>query len=203
MYTHSSNTIPPFSLFRRIARGLALTGAVAWSMGALSGCDEAQADDPDPMVEERLAQLEAKEEIRDTVMTFATIVDHEDVEGLKNLQPVVHEDFLLQAIDFDGGTLEFAGYDELISGYGPIMVASQPNLIVSDIHVEVDEDTAVARFKFFNSVTPPPQLELDVETKVLLMADNKATFVNESGTWQLETLVLDHSLAYPGAIAHE
>jgi hypothetical protein len=66
--------------------------------------------------------------------------------------------------------------------------------------VDVDGDGATASFKLVNSVEPPPELGVDVDEKVLLMADNTATFVRVGGVWKLASIELVHTLAYPGTL---
>ena len=110
------------------------------------------------------------------------------------------EDFTLDVVDFDGGSFSFEGVDGLVNQYGAIMVAAQSNVAVSAVGVDLFEDEAVATFKFINSVTPPPQLDLELDETLLLFADNEATFVRQDGVWTLTSLQLVHSLAYPGSI---
>lgn len=167
---------------------------------AAPACDEAQAADDDGLAD-RVAALESKDDIRGILHAFAQIVDDADPSALAALKPALHADFVLDAIDFDGKKLHFEGLDGVITGFGPILLAADANLIVSAIDVHLDGDAAQASFKFANSVKPPPQLELDVGVKVLLFAANKATFVREGGAWKLRSLELVHSLAYPGSIA--
>src|SRR5690606_15733703 len=115
--------------------------------------------------------------------------------------PVLHDDFVLDAVDFDGQKHHFEGLDGVIDGFGPIMLEADANLMPSAIAVELDGDTAQAHFKFANSVKPPSQLGLDVSVKVLLFAANSATFEREDGAWKLRSIELIHTLAYPGSPA--
>lgn len=167
---------------------------------AAPACDEAQAADDDSLAD-RIAALESKDDIRGIIHAFSRIVDAADPSALAALEPALHADFVLDAIDFDGKKLHFEGLDGVIKGFGPILLAADANLMVSAIDVHLDGDAAQASFKFANSVKPPPQLELDVGVKVLLFAANEASFVREGGAWKLRSLELVHSLAYPGAIA--
>ncbi len=184
----------------RRALALALVAAMtATAAGCVSG--EAEADpDPDTTVLGRLAKLEAREDIRTTLLRFSAVVDSSDVDALPDLAPRIADDFVLDAIDFDGATHHFEGMDGLLDGFGPIMVDADANLMPSAIDVEVDGDYATATFKFANSVKPPPQLELEVDVKVLLFAANTATFHYEDGIWKMTSIELYHSLAYPGAL---
>ncbi len=161
-------------------------------------CDEAQAADDD--LAERVAALESKEEIRGILLAFSQVVDASDPTALTGLEPVLHRDLALDAIDFDGKHFHFEGLDQVITGFGPIMLEADANLMPSAIDVQLAGDTAQATFKFANSVKPPPQLGLDVGVKVLLFAANSASFVREDGTWKLRSLELVHSLAYPGTV---
>lgn len=164
-------------------------------------CTEAEAADNDvEALEARIDELESKEEIRSILTTFASIVDNADIEALSNLGPRVATDFSMDVVDFDGGVYHFEGVDGLVDEYGPIMVSAQANLAPSAIAVEIDGDNATASFKFINSVKPPPELNLDVDEKVLLLAANTVTFVREGGVWKLQSVELIHSLAYPGTI---
>lgn len=183
----------PSHIFHPVA--LALAAAVA-----LPACTEAQAAPDDDDLAERVAALESKEEIRAILHTFADVVDASDPAALPDLAPVLHSEFVLDAIDFDGKKFHFEGLDGVVDGFGPIMLEADANLMPSDIDVRLDGDTARARFKFANSVKPPPQLGLDVGVKVLLFAANSATFVREDGAWKLMSLELVHSLAYPGSV---
>lgn len=190
----------------RLTRGLRRVGLAAALMvggGSLSGCDEASAapaEEDDDQTQARLAALEAKEEIRTVIAGFAQVVDAADLDSLADLAPRIADDFVLDVIDFDGGEYHFEGASGLVEGFGPIMVEAQANLALSEVAVAVDGDIATARFTFINSVKPPPQLGLDVDVKVLLLADNVATFALEGDVWRLSSLELVHSLAYPGAI---
>ncbi|MCB9763857.1 MAG: nuclear transport factor 2 family protein [Alphaproteobacteria bacterium] len=167
----------------------------------LAGCDEAAApaDGASSDLEARVTAVEDREALRHFVLSFAHIVDYADIDALGTLGPALHPDFQLNVVDFDGHEYVFEGADGLIDEYGPIMVSAQANLAVSAIDVELDGDYAIASFKFINSVTPPPELGTEVDDKVLLLADNTATFVREDGVWLLESLELVHSLAYPGS----
>ena len=179
--------------------------AVAWALAlvavaGLPACTEAQAALDDDLAD-RVAALESKEDIRAILHTFSRVVDASDPAALPDLAPVLHSDFVLEAIDFEGNELRFEGLDGVVEGFGPIMLAADANLMPSAIDVVLDGDTAHASFKFANSVKPPPQLGLDVGVKVLLFAANSATFVREDGAWKLLSLELVHSLAYPGSLA--
>jgi hypothetical protein len=184
------------------ARALAATLLLSLSPLVLSACDEAEAaEGEDAVVEERLDRLEAKEEIRSILLAFAVVVDNADPSALTGLAPKIHSNFTMDVVDFDGGEFHFEGVDGLVEGFGPIMLSAQANLAASAISVEVDGDSATAFFKFINSVKPPPELGLDVDEKVLLLAANTATFAREDGVWKLESIELIHSLAYPGVVA--
>jgi hypothetical protein len=149
----------------------------------------------------RVDQLESKEEIRLILLDFAAVIDSADPDRLAGLSAKLHADFSMDVIDFAGGEHRFEGIDELVEDYGPIMASAQSNLAASAIAVEIEGDSATAFFKFINSVKPPPQLNLDVDEKLLLFAANTATFVREGGEWKLKSIELDHSLAYPGSVA--
>lgn len=177
--------------------------------GIFTGCETADGADTQPppsgsdqaSLEQRLEALEAKEDIRTTLLQFSAIVDSSDPARLNEVVPVLADDFVLDAIDYDGAVYHFEGADGLLNDYGPIMKDANANLMVSAIDVEIDDDMAYASFKFANSVKPPPQLNLPVDEKVLLFTANSATFRNENGTWKLVSLELLHSLAYPGTLA--
>lgn len=196
----SHSLIHPATVGRR-ARSLAALSLALAVAGALPACTEAQAASDEADLEARVEALESKEEIRTVVHAFSQVVDASDPTGLTNLAPVLHEDFVLDAIDFDGKKFHFEGLDEVMTGFGPILLEADANLMLSAIDVSLDEDTATARFKFANSVKPPPQLGLDVDVKVLLFAANTATFVREAGAWKMRSVELVHSLAYPGTVA--
>lgn len=168
---------------------------------ALPACTEAAAAEDDADLEDRIAALESKEEIRAILLAFSQVVDDADPAALPGLAPVLHDDFVLDAIDFDGQKHHFEGLDGVVDGFGPIMLEADANLMPSAIAVELDGDSARARFKFANSVKPPSQLNLDVNVKVLLFAANSATFVREAGAWKLLSFELIHTLAYPGSAA--
>jgi hypothetical protein len=144
--------------------------------------------------------LEDKEEIRSMLLEFADIVDEADVSALAALEPKLHEGFRMRVVDFAGTEYHFIGAQGLVEEYGAIMSSAQANLATSAIAVEIDGDHATASFTFVNSVEPPPELGVDVDEKVLLMADNTATFVREGGGWKLASIELVHSLAYPGTL---
>jgi hypothetical protein len=169
----------------------------------LNGCTEAVAAETDELaaLEARIDELESKEELRSILMHFARVVDDADLSALSNLGPRVASDFTMDVIDFDGGVFHFEGVDGLINEYGPIMVSAQANLAVSEIRVEIDGNHATTSFKFINSVKPPPELDLQIDEKVLLLADNTVTFVREDGIWKLQWVELVHSLGYPGTVA--
>ena len=184
--THPSH----LSLLARALRRATLATALLAGAGTLSGCDEASAapmsdeesdDANDDATEARLAALEAKEEIRATIAGFAQVVDAADLDSLADLAPRLADDFVLDVVDFDGGEYHFEGASGLVDGFGPIMVSAQANLALSEVAVAVDGDLATAHFTFINSVKPPPQLGLDVGVKVLLLADNTATFARDGG----------------------
>ncbi|KIG12099.1 hypothetical protein DB30_02044 [Enhygromyxa salina] len=183
-----------------IIRTLGVTLALSMSPLLLASCTEAEAASDDLDLEARVQVLETKEELRGLVLGFAQVVDNSDLAGLEALEPRIHRNFSLTAVDPAGGAHVFEGYDGLIAGYGPIMVAAQANLSTSAIAVELDGDNATATFKFANSTKPPPELGLDVDEKLLLFAANTATFVREDGVWQIESVELVHSLAYPGSV---
>ncbi|MFO7567585.1 MAG: hypothetical protein R6X02_33380 [Enhygromyxa sp.] len=168
----------------------------------LSSCTEAEAAETDEIaaLATRVDELESKEELRSVLMGFAKIVDNADIGALSNMGPRIAADFTMDVIDFDGHDFHFEGVDGLLDEYGPIMVSAQANLAVSEIAVDIDGDLATASFKFINSVKPPPELNLEVDEKVLLLADNTAIFVREDGLWKLQWIELVHSLAYPGSI---
>lgn len=196
--TTPTNPLPhPTTRPARRAGALALVLAAA---AAVPACAEARAADDDDLAE-RVAALESKEEIRGILHAFSQVVDASDPGALPGLEPVLHRDFTLDAIDFDGKNFHFEGIDGVITGFGPIMLEADANLMPSAIDVKLDGDAAQATFKFANSVKPPPQLGLDVGVKVLLFAANSATFVREDGAWKLRSLELVHSLAYPGSVA--
>jgi ketosteroid isomerase-like protein len=204
MNTPSTQPTHP-SLLPQLLRRATLATALLAGAGTLSGCDEASAAPTgdaadDDATEARLAALEAREEIRATIAGFAQVVDAADLDSLADLAPTLADDFVLDVIDFDGGEYHFEGASGLVDGFGPIMVDAQANLALSEVAVAVDGDLATAHFTFINSVKPPPQLGLDVGVKVLLLADNTATFAREGDAWRLSSLELVHSLAYPGAI---
>ncbi len=192
--TKSPTTHPPRA-GRWLAGVLALTTAAA-----APACADVQAAEEDDLAE-RVEALESREEIRGILHAFSQVVDAADPAALAGLEPALHPDFVLEAIDFDGKEFRFEGLDEVISGFGPIMLEADANLMPSAIDVALDGDAARATFKFANSVKPPPQLGLDVDVKVLLLAANTANFVREGGAWKLRSLELVHSLAYPGAVA--
>lgn len=186
---------------RRIARHVGIGALFLVAGAALPACTEASAAPDEAELAERVAALEAKEDIRAILLAFSQVVDDSDPAALPGLAPVLHSDFVLDAIDFDGKKHHFEGLDGVIEGFGPIMLAADANLMPSAIDVQLDGDTAHARFKFANSVKPPPQLNLDVSAKVLLFAANSATFVHEDGAWKLRSFELVHTLAYPGSVA--
>jgi hypothetical protein len=197
MRTHHHPIMPLTGSAPRVfAWALALAAVTA----GLPACTEAQAAADEAELAERVAALESKEEIRAILHAFSQVVDASDPAALPGLAPVLHRDFVLDAIDFDGKKFHFEGLDGVVEGFGPIMLAADANLMPSAIDVVLDGDSARASFKFANSVKPPPQLGLDVGVKVLLFAANAATFVREDGTWKLLSLELVHSLAYPGSV---
>ncbi|MFO7566795.1 MAG: nuclear transport factor 2 family protein [Enhygromyxa sp.] len=151
-------------------------------------------------IEDRVAQLESREQIRSTLLEFAAVVDSGERARLAELGPKLHAEFSMDVIDFAGGEHRFVGLEELVEGYGPIMASAQANLAASAIAVELDGEQARATFKFINSVLPPPELNLDIEEKVLLFAANTAIFVREGEAWKLKSIELDHTLAYPGTL---
>ena len=179
---------------------LALTLVALASPFALGGCSEAEAADPDEELAQRLDELESKEDIRGFLADFAQIVDSANLAGLTAAEPRIAAGFTMEVVDFDGQVYFFEGYEGLIADYGPIMVAAQANLSMSAVDVDLDGDSATAHFTFLNSVQPPPQLDQDVSQKLMLLADNTATFTRTDGRWQLESLELVHSLAYPGEL---
>ena len=191
---------PPKRRVRPFARLAGVSLVLSLSPVLLSSCTEAEASGDESELEARIERLEAKEEIRSVLLGFARIVDDADASALPGLRPRLHDDFVLDVIDFDGGEYQFVGAQGLVEGYGPIMVSAQANLAVSAIEVELAGDQATARFEFINSVRPPPELGLDVDEKVLLIAHNTATFVHEDEIWKLASLELVHTLAYPGSI---
>lgn len=180
------------------ATGIALVLSLSPIM--LASCGEAEASADASELEARLELLEAKEEIRSFLLGFSRIVDAADASALSGVESRLHADFVLDVTDFEGNELQFVGAKGLVEEYGPIMVSAQANLATSAIAVEVEGDQATATFKFVNSVKPPPELGLDVNEKVLLLAANTATFVHEDGVWKLASLELVHSLAYPGTL---
>jgi len=155
------------------------------------------------LLERRVEALEAKQEIESIVHRFARAVDQADPTALRTLAPVIHEDFRMDVTDFLGQEVRFDGYDELVQGFGQVIVAVAPNVATSAIMTEVDGTHATALFKFINSVQPPPALGLNlgIEDKVLLFAEVKATFLREAEVWKLYSLRVVHSLAYPGSLA--
>lgn len=187
---------------------ISLFAAVALA-GIVAGCETADGADTQPppsgsdqaSLEQRLEALEAKEEIRTALLQLSAVVDSSDPARLNELLPVIADDIVLTAVDYDGVEYRFEGVDGLITGYGPIMKDADANLMPSAIDVELDGDTAYASFKFANSVKPPPQLNLPIDEKVLLFAANSATFRKEDGVWKLTSFELLHSLAYPGSLA--
>ncbi|HFE45819.1 MAG TPA: hypothetical protein ENJ18_10080 [Nannocystis exedens] len=201
-HTLSSDDRNPSFFGRRLAQRATL----ALGLGALTlsavGCDEASADsiDDESMIEERLAALESKEEIRTTMLKFSQVLDAADIEGLKALEPRFQEDIELNAIDFDGTSHHYVGMQELVDGYMPILVSSPPTLSPSAIDVEIDGDTATAYFKFTTSIVPPPQLGLGTDQTLMLFAANSIDFAYEDDTWKISSITLAHSLAYPGSL---
>lgn len=185
---------------RPLLRSAAALGLALASLG-LSACAEAEAGGDDGALEARVDELESREEIRGILLNFAQVVDNADPAALGQLGPRIHADFAMDVIDFDGGEFHFEGQQGLVEGFGPIMLSAQANLAPSAIAIEVDGEDATAFFKFVNSVKPPPELGLEVDEKVLLLAANTATFVREDGVWKLASLELVHSLAYPGVVA--
>lgn len=186
---------------RRIAGFVGATLLLSLAPALLASCTQLEGTDTNNQVlEARLELLETKEELRSMLLSFSRIVDTADLAALEGLAARLHPDFSLDVIDFDGGEFHFEGIEGLVEGYGPIMVSAQANLAVSAVAVAVTGDSATAFFKFINSVKPPPELGLDVDEKVLLLAANTATFVRENGVWKLKSLELVHSLAYPGAL---
>lgn len=198
---NSSPTLHRPASLVRLARRVRAWALVVAAGAALPACAEAQAAADDADLEARIDALESKEEIRTILHTFSQIVDDSDPAALPGLAPVLHSDFVLEALDIDGKQYRFEGIEQLIEGYGPIMAEADANLMPSALDVTIEGDTATAVFKFANSVKPPPQLNLDVDVKVLLFAANTATFIREDGAWKLRSFVLDHSLAYPGSVA--
>lgn len=200
---HSNQTNPSNPSSSRAHRMIRATGValtLSLSPMLLASCTEAEAADNEADLEARVEALEAKEEIRAVLLGLAQVVDNSEIAGLEGLEPRIHTNFTLTAIDPAGGAHVFEGYEGLIEGYGPIMVAAQANLATSAIAVELDGDNATATFKFANSTKPPPELGLDVDEKLLLFSANTATLVREDGLWKLESLELAHSLAYPGSL---
>lgn len=195
-------------------RSLSLFGAlalVAVSAGFTAGCEpvaesetlDAQ-DTTDAVIadiQQRLEALESREEMRTTLLAVSAVVDSSDPSLLPDLVPYLTDDFVLDAVDFDGVAHHFEGADGLVNDFGPIMKDAKANLMPSAIDVELDGDMAYATFKFANSVKPPPQLNLPVDVKVLLFAANTATFRREGGAWKLASFELLHSLAYPGSLS--
>lgn len=195
-----TQTSPPIRA-RRLARAAGISLLLGLSPIVLSACAEAEAAEEQSDLEARVEVLEAKEEIRSMLLGFSQIVDNANVSALAGLEPRIMANFSMDVIDFDGGEFHFDGAEGLVDGFGPIMISAQANLAPSAIFVEVDGDNATAFFKFINSVKPPPELGLDVDEKVLLLAANTATFVRVDGVWKIESLELIHSLAYPGVVA--
>lgn len=193
--------ITPTSSYPRSLARVLTTISLSLSALLLGACDDTSADTDDGALEVRVEQLESREEIRSLLLGFAQVVDNADPSALSGLSARIHADFSMDVVDFDGGEFHFVGLPGLVEGFGPIMLSAQANLAPSAIAVELDGDHATAFFKFVNSVKPPPELGLDVDVKVLLLAANTATFVREDGVWKLESLELIHSLAYPGNIA--
>jgi hypothetical protein len=187
---------------RRSIRALSAALLLPLALPLLSSCTEAEASGGDDLVlEARVERLEAMEDMRATILAFAAVVDAANPAALKNLSPKIHPEFSMDVVDFDGHEFHFEGLDGLIEGFGPIMLSAQANLAVSAIAVEVDGDHATASFKFINSVKPPPELGIDVDEKVLLLAANTATFMRDAdGIWKITWIELIHSLAYPGTI---
>ncbi|AUX27911.1 uncharacterized protein SOCEGT47_085110 [Sorangium cellulosum] len=189
------------------ARGLrfaaiALAGLAAGCEPVDEDLDAAPANDPElSSIVQRLEALEAKEEIRTTLLALSAVVDSSDPARLEELLPVLADDIVLDAVDFDGVVHHFEGVDGVVTGFGPIMRDADANLMPSAIDVELDGDRAYASFKFANSVKPPPQLDLPVDHKVLLFAANSAELRRENGAWKLVSFELLHSLAYPGTLA--
>jgi hypothetical protein len=178
---------------------MSLGAALLLAPMLIGGCSKAGV----AQLEGRIDQLESQEQIRSILLDFAAVVDSSEPALLSELAPKIHRDFEMVVIDFAGGEHRFAGIDELIEGYGPIMASAQANLAASAIAVELEGERATATYKFINSVKPPPELDLDIDfdEKLLLFAANTATFVREGGDWKLKTIELDHSLAYPGSLA--
>lgn len=183
-------------------RGL-LDGAESQQSDLRARIDALESDAIDHIAQIR--SLESREVIRDTLLKLSAVIDSGDPRLLAELVPIIADDFVMVAIDFgEGGqrdTLVFEGRDELMSGFGPILLEAQANLLPSAIRVDfADEAHATATFKFANSVRPPSALGEDVDEKVLLFAAITTEFRFEDGLWRLVHLELDHSLAYPGAL---
>ena len=206
MQTQSSPSIPhPRSVpIRALVLSAGALGLLLAPAVGLPACSDAQASIKEPVtlaeLENRVAALESKEEIRTILQAFAAVVDASDPAGIAALAPKLHTNFVLDAIDFDGKKFHFEGLEDVMKRFGPLLVEADANLAPSAIDVKLDGDTARASFKFINSVKPPPQLGLDVKVKVLLFAANSAAFVREDGVWKLLSIELVHSLAYPGSI---
>lgn len=196
-----SNNVVSFSERGFSAASIASFALLAALGIGMSGCNEAVAAETDSIeMEQRIEALETKEAIRESILEFAHIVDKADITALPSLKSKLHADFQLDVVDFEGHELHFVGFDGLTKEYGPIMLAAQANLAVSEIGVKLEGDTATASFKFINSVKPPPELGVPVNEKLLLLADNTAVFVRTAGVWQLRSMELVHSLAYPGEL---
>lgn len=196
-----STAIPTRQLVRVIAAGLAL----CCSPILLTSCMEPKTPgiEKDPatgQVEARLARLEAKDEISSILLKFCTILDDGKPAALATLGPKLHSDFRLDLTDFVGTEMQYLGLDGLVQEFGPMSAAAQSDLVPGAIAIEIDGDMATATFTILNSVRPPPQLGLDMDVKVLVMADSTAKFVREGAVWKLRSIEVVHTLAYPGSL---
>ena len=176
---------------------------VVGAPAAFADDDDDDDDDLPAAFVERVERLEATEEIRTVLLKFAAVVDSGDVSALNDLIPRLAPNFVLTAIAFGPSPqpLVFYGVDGLLNGFGPILMQAQANIVTSAIDVELgpSNQTAVAKFKFVNSVVPP-EIISPVDVRILLFAANTAELRKEGGIWKLESLTLEHSVAYPGSL---
>jgi len=196
------------SRFRNVLIGMIVLGSMLCLM--LVSIPTAVASEGKDIVD-RVAKLEAKEEIRTTVHAFINAINSSFISGETNpLWPIVnmlHPEIVLSAtpprtpFDPTPTPLVFSGIYQVLWIYGQVVVANvKPNVVASSIDVRMlDQNNAGADLRLVTSVTVPTGCAFGAPgcSQTLLFADAFMSFKRDTQqTWQISNVDLVHYIAH-------
>lgn len=183
---------------RRLARAAGIALVAILAPGLLASCAAER------VLEPRVDMLQAKEEIRSTLLQVTQAIDSGDVAQMQRLAPMFHTDFRLNVTDLSGTQQQFVGYSQFIQGYTQMLAMTDPLVSPGAITVEVEGNNATAIMKVISTGDLPPMTipNLQPGQRALLFGDVRATFMRQGMEWKLYSVDVNHELGLIGESAN-